>query len=146
MSGRPPGLEAARAELRALYDELAAEIARAAPVCEISGRCCRFADYGHDLFVTDLELAELFALHPPRQADESVCPYLDGKACGAREGRPLGCRQFFCDPGFEALMPELAARFHARLQAIHEAHAIPYRYGELLRMLAAPADWTAPVS
>jgi hypothetical protein len=33
-------------------------------------------------------------------------------------------------------MIELAARVHRRLQAIHERHGIPYRYGELLRMLA----------
>lgn len=147
-----PDLDAARAALQTLYAELAAELARLAPVCELSGACCRFGEYDHDLFVTDLELAELFAAHgapaavdDPRAPDRR-CPYQDGLACTAREGRPLGCRLFFCDPRYADAMPVVSGEFHRRLQALHDTHGIPYRYGELLRMLGAPADWAAPTT
>jgi len=133
----------AAAALDALYAELTKELARIKPSCQLSGRCCRFAEYGHSLFVTTLELERLTTLHgpPPEMIGES-CPYqtADG-GCGAREGRPLGCRVYFCDPTYEAQMPELTERYHARLQQIHRQHDVPYRYGEFLAGLRSwPAD------
>src|SRR5262249_3331512 len=41
-----------RADLRALYQALDAEVSRLGPVCRLSGRCCRFQEYGHTLFVS----------------------------------------------------------------------------------------------
>ena len=52
------GMTPLREGLLAIYDDLAAEIALAAPVCELSGRCCRFKEYGHTLFISRPE-AEL---------------------------------------------------------------------------------------
>ena len=43
--------------VRAVYDAVGAEVDRRRPVCAVSGRCCRFEEYGHRLFVTTLELA-----------------------------------------------------------------------------------------
>ena len=52
---------AGRAEVRAavarLYADVAAEVEARRPVCVVSGRCCRFEEYGHRLFVTTMELA-----------------------------------------------------------------------------------------
>jgi hypothetical protein len=130
-------VRAARAELRALYAELDADIAALAPRCDLSGRCCHFKDYGHDLFVTTLELAELVGLHgwPPQAEGSGQCPYQRGLACTAREGRPLGCRIFYCDPTYEAAMHAITERYHARVKVIHERFGLTYEYGEILRAL-----------
>src|SRR4051794_28734198 len=51
----------ARPEVRRAVGELYASVQREIdarrPRCEISGRCCRFEEYGHRLYVTTIELA-----------------------------------------------------------------------------------------
>lgn len=127
--------DAAMSDLEALYAELEAELAARNPRCELSGRCCRFKDYGHQLWTTDLELEYLFRGVSPR-AGEGVCPYLEAGRCGARSHRMLGCRIHFCDPGFKDEMGPLYERYHRRVKEIHARHGIPYAYGELLAKLA----------
>lgn len=128
-------------ELRTIYREVAAEVESFSPACVASGRCCRFKEYGHDLFVTDLELDELFRLHgPPAEVPSDRCPYQIGLLCGARMGRPLACRLFFCDPRWQERMGALAERLHGRLKELHQRHQVRYRYGELLAMLRARAE------
>ncbi len=38
-----------------LYAEVDREVAAAGPVCVASGKCCRFKEYGHVLFLSNLE-------------------------------------------------------------------------------------------
>ena len=132
--GRPEAL----GELDAVYAELEAELAARNPKCELSGRCCRFKEFGHQLWTTDLELDYLFqgAGAPPSKSD-AVCPYLENGRCGARSARMLGCRIYFCDPGFKDEMGPLYERYHRHVKEIHARHGIPYAYGELLAKLAA---------
>lgn len=49
--------DAIDAAIRGLYADLAAAIAERRPVCNASGRCCKFEAYGHRLYVTGLEIA-----------------------------------------------------------------------------------------
>ena len=49
-----PGIDAA---LRGLYADLDAAVAARGPTCWTSGKCCRFDQYGHRLYVTGLEIA-----------------------------------------------------------------------------------------
>ena len=75
--GRPGAF---RAPLLALYAELDAEVARLAPVCQLSGRCCRFEEYGHTLFLSAPEAALLLAEAPPPSRpldDGATCPWQD---------------------------------------------------------------------
>ncbi len=53
-------------ELRGLYEQLDSEVARLGPVCQLSGRCCRFREYGHTLFVSSLEVQ--FSAQPRSRA------------------------------------------------------------------------------
>jgi hypothetical protein len=127
------------AELRVLYAELDAAVARLSPVCAISGRCCRFREYGHTLFLSHVE-AEYLVGEAPRPAraldDGATCPWQDDRGrCTAREARPLGCRVFFCDPAFEDAAPALSERFIARLKAIADRHRLPWDYAPLHRHL-----------
>ena len=52
------------AAVLALYREVDAAVAAAGPVCVASGRCCRFKEYGHVLFLSNLEAAILLESAP----------------------------------------------------------------------------------
>jgi Fe-S-cluster containining protein len=41
-----------------VYRELAAAIEIRKPICKTSGRCCRFEEFGHRLYVSTMELAK----------------------------------------------------------------------------------------
>src|SRR5687768_16095240 len=54
-----------RESILALYRQVDAEVAAAGPVCQASGRCCRFREYGHTLFLSKMEAEVLLADAPP---------------------------------------------------------------------------------
>jgi Fe-S-cluster containining protein len=94
---------------------------RLGAACAACGRCCRFAEFGHRLWLTDLELALLRARHGRRRvADPGVCPYLDGTSCAARDGRALACRTFHCGLPRE-VVEEITNRYFERLREIARA-------------------------
>ncbi len=138
-----------RAEIQEIYRALDAEVARLQPVCQISGRCCRFTEYDHTLFVSAPEFAILLADAPPpvRPLDEgATCPWQDDRGrCTAREARPLGCRVYFCDPNYTAHGPEIAEGAIGRLKALVAAMDLPWNYAPLHRHLhQAEADGDYP--
>lgn len=140
-----------RDPLHALYDDLGAEVARLAPVCQLSGRCCRFEEYGHTLFLSAPEAALLLAEAPApsRPLDGGAsCPWQDRRGhCTAREARPLGCRVYFCDPGYERHAPVLSETFIARLKGLVEALDLPWNYAPLhhhLRQAQAEGRFPPP--
>jgi hypothetical protein len=140
-----PGHEAALGELAALYAELERELAQHAPRCELSGRCCDFERFGHQLFATSLEVSYLRRSGPePREPDAALCPYWVERRCTAREGRPLGCRVFFCDERYQQVMHEVAERYHGRVRRIIERAGLPYRYGPLVRLAREEAGGAEP--
>ena len=126
-----------RGGLLAIYDDLAAEIARAAPVCELSGRCCRFKEYGHTLFISRPEAELLLEQGLPENAvvDESGCPFQVNGLCTARERRPLGCRVYYCDPKYSGTGEALSEAFISRLKQLHEETGTPWEYRPLHRFL-----------
>lgn len=142
--GSPSTLEAGTrerllSELGALYGELDAAIASANPLCRTSGDCCRFAQYGHRLYATRVE-AQYFALRhgePPRDFPQDACPYQKDRLCTAREGRPLGCRVFFCDPAWKGRGEELTERYLRRIGALSESLGIERDYRPFLEHLRA---------
>ena len=126
-------------ELRELYAQLDAEVARLAPVCSISGRCCRFREYGHTLFLSQPEVDYLLsgAPAPARELDSGeTCPWQDDRGrCTAREARPLGCRVYFCDPAYQEAAPALSEHFLKRLKHLAQRHGLPWNYAPLHRHL-----------
>ena len=107
--------------LTALYREVDAELRRLGASCEACGRCCRFAEFGHRLWMTNLEAEYLRARHGRREAAEpGACAYLDGASCSAREGRALACRTFHC--GLSAgVVEEITNRYFERLRELARA-------------------------
>jgi Fe-S-cluster containining protein len=141
----------ARPEVRRAVGELYAAVQREIdarrPRCEISGRCCRFEEYGHRLFVTTMELAT-FAhdLEGQRESDRAPsvadwdgtgCPFQVAKLCGVHSIRPFGCRMFFCDATATDWQNQTYERFHADLRRLHDEFSVPYRYVEWQEALRA---------
>lgn len=137
----------------ALHEHVGNEIESRRPLCLASGRCCHFEEFGHRLYVTGLEAAwcvrslrsrGIAASHActieavDAAKERGDCPFLlDGRSCGAHTDRPLGCRIYFCDRASEGWQQSLYERMHREIVALHERHAIPYRYGEWRAMLRA---------
>jgi Fe-S-cluster containining protein len=124
-----------------VYAELQRRIDARRPVCAVSGRCCRFEEFGHRLYVTTLELA-LFLSHDggaglAQATIATGCPFQVGKLCTVHPRRPFGCRIFFCDPSAEAWQQAQYEQLHAELKRLHESHQIPYFYVEWREALRA---------
>lgn len=131
-------------ELRAMVLEADAAVRARRPLCVSQGACCHFERFGHQLWMSGLEVAWCLRQLPtaPRatEIDDAVrrgdCPFLRDGACSVHWARPLGCRAYFCDPKATRWQEDLSERMLARLRALHEVHDVPYRYGEWRTMLA----------
>lgn len=140
--------KAARPDVRAMVDNVyramqdAVDLRR--PICAASGRCCRFEEFGHRLFVTTMEMAAFMGGLDrevmPEGWDQSGCPFQVNRLCGVREIRPLGCRVFFCDETSDAWQVEQYERMHRELKRLHEEMKVPYFYVEWREALRALHD------
>ena len=157
------------AELDAFFAQLDQRIADHQPVCRNRGACCKFGAFGHKLYVTTLELAYFRARHADRLQEQDLqsaqkdqgaasfslrglatienaatanqsCPFQREGMCTTREGRPLGCRVFFCESADEGWQSELTEWALARLREMHERFDVPYVYSEWLTALARMTD------
>ena len=143
------GAAAGRADVRVavecLYQHLQDAIDLRRPVCATSGRCCRFEEFGHRLYVTTMELAAFVASadRPGTPCDGTGCPFQAERLCTVHAHRPFGCRVFFCDASSTDWQQEQYERFHERLKRMHEEFGVPYRYVEwrdALRALGVGGD------
>ncbi len=124
-----------RSELHAIYAALDADVAALAPRCELSGRCCRFREYDHTLFLSAPEAALLLEEAGPtsRPLDEgATCPWQDGAGrCTARNARPLGCRVYFCDHSFQEHLSPLSEMYLTCLKSLVKRLNLPWNYAPL---------------
>lgn len=140
------------AELEAVYAYIAAAIESRGPACWASGRCCNFDAAGHRLYTTGLETAYMVARleAPSRLSHETLaaalarggCPFQTDNLCGVHLIKPLGCRVYFCDRSAQTWQQDLTERALSQVRAIHDRHALEYRYGEwrgMLGLFLAPA-------
>ncbi len=136
--------EHVRRQVLELYQEVDREVAAAGPVCLASGRCCRFKEYGHVLFLTNLEAEVLLQAAPPYQTPVSsdFCPFQKDNLCTAREPRPLACRIFYCDPSYQETGNRITENALQQLKQLAEQEDLPYRYGPLHHFLNHPEDAT----
>lgn len=122
-----------RAAVDAVYAEVDAAVARAQPRCEASGRCCRFTEYGHTLFLSHFEAEILLATAPayPQPVSRDGCPFQVNNLCTARQERPLGCRIYFCDPAYEGVGEAITEAALTRLKRLADTHDTGWRYAPL---------------
>lgn len=129
--------EELRRDVLSLYREVDREVAAAGPVCVASGRCCRFKEYGHTLFLSNLEADVLLAGAPPYEQPVTAdfCPFQKGNLCTAREPRPLGCRVYYCDPAYQETGSRISEDYLRRLKQLADEHGVPWRYAPLHHFL-----------
>ena len=120
-----------------LYQELDREVAEAGPICVASGRCCRFKEWGHVLFLSNLEAEVLLESAPAYDTPVSAdfCPFQKEKLCTAREPRPLACRVYFCDPNYQNRSQEITENYLRRLKDLAEEDEVPWCYAPLHQFL-----------
>jgi Fe-S-cluster containining protein len=122
-----------RAQVLAVYAEVDAAVAAASPRCDASGRCCRFTEYGHTLFLSQFEADILLETAPAyaKPVTRDACPFQVNTLCTARQERPLGCRIYFCDPKYEGVGERITEDALAKLKALADAHGTGWRYAPL---------------
>jgi hypothetical protein len=137
---------AVRERVLRIYAEADAEVAAAGPRCEASGRCCRFAEYGHVLFISSLEADVLLAEAPPyaRPASPDTCPFQVDKLCTARGPRPLGCRVYFCDPAYQETGNRITETYLRKLKQLADELGAEWRYAPLHHFLNEAGPTAAP--
>lgn len=135
--------ETLRRQVLALYEDVDHDVAAAGPVCIASGRCCRFKEYGHVLFLSNLEAEVLLHDAPPydpQTVTPDFCPFQQGNLCTARGPRPLGCRVYYCDPNYQDACREITETYLHRLKELAHAQEVPWRYAPLHHFLRHPED------
>ena len=99
-----------------------------------SGRCCRFTEYGHTLFLSQFEADILLETAPEFDlpVTRDGCPFQIDKLCTARDERPIGCRVYFCDPDFqEAQQGPITERAIAKLKKLADEYGTGWNYAPL---------------
>src|SRR5436853_2761671 len=143
--------EDVHAAVTQIYRDLQTQIDARRPQCIMSGRCCRFEEFGHRLYVTTLELAKF--LHDlqqlnlaPAQENPGGCPFQKNNLCSVHQIRPFACRLFFCDSTATDWQHEQYQLFHNRLRQLHDELAVPYFYLEWRQApaLILPSSHAAP--
>ena len=130
-----------RAAMAEFYRRVDGRVAFMNPTCGVSGRCCRFGEYGHRMYVTGPELAYFLreqARSGLRRPKGTVCPYQAGRHCTARDHRPLGCRIYFCDPAAQQWQGPVYEESLEELKRIGRRFGIEYRYREWIDALRDP--------
>jgi hypothetical protein len=135
--------------LESLYAAVDARVAAFGPRCDASGRCCRFTEYGHTLFLSEPEAEFLLAGAPAyeKPVSRDGCPFQVDNLCTAREPRPLGCRIYFCDPSYQETAQQIMEDALAELKHFCDVNGLGWRYAPLhhwLNELERPADETPP--
>ncbi|HEV3385152.1 MAG TPA: hypothetical protein VG097_10060 [Gemmata sp.] len=142
-----------RQKVLEVYAKADAAVAAAGPRCDASGRCCRFTEYGHTLFISHFEAEILLENAPIQTAPVSPdgCPFQIEGLCTARDSRPLGCRIYFCDPSYKTRMEEITEVSIAQLKSIADACGNGWQYAPLhhflnaaVRTAASPTDSMNP--
>jgi hypothetical protein len=131
-----------RSRILTLYADADAAVAAVGPRCDQSGRCCRFKEYGHTLFISNLEAEVLLDAAPPydKPVAADFCPFQVDNLCTAREPRPLGCRVYFCDPAYQEMGKAISESYLRRLKELADEFSVPWRYAPLHYFLNDAAD------
>jgi len=123
--------EVARA-LERLYAEVDDALKHRGWTCRACGACCRFVEYGHELFCSQLEADYLVGDDAPAGAIVAgVCAFLDAGRCTRRDRRTLACRIHHCETASEGEMQAVSEAFIARLKDLHTRFGMPWRYARL---------------
>ncbi len=141
--------DAAFRALEKVYQDLAADLRALSPTCWGRSVCCKFKTAGHRLYTTPLEYEYLrsktgFAEPDLELLSQDTCPFLKQGRCGVREHRMLGCRVYFCDPGFQKHQQGVYEKFNDRVKDVMREHGIEYEYFDFLERVRKDLTGYAP--
>ncbi len=137
-----------RSRVEEVYRRVDAAVAKAGPRCDASGRCCRFHEYDHTLFISHFE-AEILLQTAPAYAKPvtgEFCPFQVNNSCTARAERPLGCRIYFCDPDYEPRQFDITEDAIRSLKVLADEYEVGWQYAPLHHFLNAAERETAPAA
>jgi len=116
-----------------MYREVDRAVTAAGPICVASGKCCRFKEYGHMLYLSNLEADVLLSNAPPYEQPVSA----DSARFRRRIFAPpasLGrwhAESFSGDPNYQETANRLTEEFLHRLKALALENDIEWRYAPL---------------
>ena len=122
------------AEIQSILDNALMQIENINPNCNACGNCCDFANFGHRLYVSTGELANLISQEPidaQIPIENLKCPYQKDNLCLARNARPLGCRLFFCDDKVNLQYQQIYEAYYDKIKQVHLKFSTAYNYLEL---------------
>jgi Fe-S-cluster containining protein len=122
-----------RRRLLEVYAEVDAAVRASGVRCDSSGRCCRFKEWGHVLYLSAIEAEFLLETAPAYATPVSSdgCPFQVENLCTARDERPLGCRIYFCDPAYQETGNALTEASLAKLKRLCDEEGLEWRYAPL---------------
>lgn len=125
-----------------LYAEVDREVAAAGPVCIASGRCCRFREHGHVLYLSHLEARVLLDDAPAYETPVTpeFCPFQKENLCTARGPRPLACRIYYCDPSYQETSHAITEKYLGRVKEVCDLAGLEWQYAPLHHFLNHPED------
>src|SRR5216683_7015211 len=137
--------EELRRQVLEIYQEVDRAVTAAGPICVASGKCCRFKEYGHTLYLSNLEADVLLSHAPPYEQPVSAdfCPFQKENLCTAREPRPLACRVYYCDPTYQETGNRISETYLHKLKELADANGVAWRYAPLHYFLKNPDDVSA---
>jgi Fe-S-cluster containining protein len=128
-------------ELNNIYKDLDEEISALAPSCRACGECCHFDRYDYTLYTSDIEMDYVLKLagppkmHIDEEIDNGKCPYLSDNKCTIREHRPLGCRTFYCQEGWDTTSSDLYEKYLRRIKELCAENGREWNYEPMLSLL-----------
>ncbi|MFQ5863060.1 MAG: hypothetical protein ACE5IC_08040 [Candidatus Brocadiales bacterium] len=132
--------------LRKIYRDLDEELSTLAPPCKACGKCCHFQEYGHALYVSDIEVGYMLdnVGWPKTVIKKEVCPYLFNNKCTIRECRPLACRIFYCQEDWRTTSSDIYEKYHRKIKDLCVANGIEWNYSPLLLSLLCSSPQREP--
>ncbi len=128
-----------------IYKNLDETVAQSGGLCENSGKCCQFKQYGHRLYITTLEMLYFVKglqkeqktrkLPYIKTSEDGSCPYQINQLCSTRSYRPAGCRIYFCQGCPDDKQNEMTEDVLENLRQLHLSFDVPYFYGDWLNWL-----------
>lgn len=117
----------------AIYAAADDAVRAAGPRCDASGRCCRFKEFGHTLFISQMEADVLLSAALPyaKPVTNEFCPFQVDQLCTARDVRPLGCRVYFCDESYTETGNRITETYLRELKQLADEAETSWRYAPL---------------
>ena len=123
----------------AIYSQLDEQIKENPADCSACGKCCDFASFGHELFVTSAEMIYLKHNVGTKPMPTDRCPYQVDNKCTIHPHRFAACRIFFCKAN-EDFQSELSEQTLNKLKSLCTEFNLPYRYTDLATALNNPSQ------